>query len=66
MLNYEKKDIITSVKFSLVYFFIIFLGLFCGFYLHDKIFIIVGEVGIIGLVAHWLGFFYYFRNVKKC
>lgn len=66
MLNYEKKDIITSVKFSLIYFFIILFGLFCGFYLNDKVFLIVGEVGIIGLVVHWLGFFYYFRKLKKC
>ena len=66
MLKYEKKDIITSIKFSLVYFFIILFGLFCGFYLNDKVFLIIGKVGIIGLVVHWSGFFYYFKKVKKC
>ena len=66
MLKYEKEDIITSVKFSLIYFFIIFPGLFCHFHLNDKVFLIIGEIGIIGLVVHWLGFFYYFKKVKKC
>lgn len=62
MLKYEKEDIITSVKFSLIYFFIILPGLFCYFHLNDKVFLIIGEVGIIGLVAHWLGFLYYFKR----